>query len=269
VGIEAGLDFVTRYWLVAWLAASGAFIALPYLAPLLARAGWTRAAGWIYLLYLPTCHQLPHHSWFLFGPRAHYDWPTIQPFTSAAPHAPLEAFHEPVRAAQVGFQAAICQRDTAIWAAVFLASLAYAWSRRRNRRAGREAPGGLAIGLYLLAMVPIAIDGLTGLVGLRESTPLLRTLTGGLFGAATAWFVLPQLEAGFAELDEGGGLPAARSVSEAASAAEAPSAESPPAAASMPSVESTTSAGATESTESVLPAGSPPASETSTPDGGG
>ena len=200
--IDGASSGVARWWLAIWLLASGLFISLPYAAPLLARAGWRRAAGWIYTLYLPTCHQLPHHSWFLFGRRAHYDWPSVQPFTGAPLDAPLTAFHSPVRVAEIGYQAAICQRDTAIWGAVFAASLAYAWLRRRRLRTG-PAPPGLPLRLYLLALLPIGVDGLTGLVGLRESTPLLRTLTGGLFGAATAWFALPQLDAGFAEWRDG------------------------------------------------------------------
>jgi hypothetical protein len=31
-------------------------------------------------------------------------------------------------------------------------------------------------------------------VPIRESTPLLRTLTGGLFGWMTAWYLFPMLE---------------------------------------------------------------------------
>ncbi len=198
---SAGLTWLTRHWLAGWLIATGGFIALPFVAPLLARMGWQRAAGVIYTLYLPTCHQLPHHSWFLFGPRFHYAWAEVQPFTGVAIDSPLSAFHAPVRAAAVGYQAAICQRDTAIWGAVFAASVVYAiWNHARAKQS-KPPPKGLPLRLYLVAMIPIAVDGLTGLVGLRTSTPLLRTITGVLFGAATAWFVLPQLADGFREWD--------------------------------------------------------------------
>jgi uncharacterized RDD family membrane protein YckC len=54
-------------------------------------------------------------------------------------------------------------------------------------------------GAFLLSM-PMAIDGLTQLVGLRESTWQLRVLTGVSFALATVWFVYPRLESGFAEV---------------------------------------------------------------------
>lgn len=62
---------------------------------------------------------------------------------------------------------------------------------------------GLPFWAYLLLSLPIAIDGGTALFELRESTPLLGTVTGGLFGLATAWFVYPLTDralAPFAEL---------------------------------------------------------------------
>jgi hypothetical protein len=50
--------------------------------------------------------------------------------------------------------------------------------------------------------VPIGLDGVSQIVSqlpwdiipVRESTPLLRTITGGLFGFATAWFGYPIVE---------------------------------------------------------------------------
>jgi uncharacterized membrane protein len=57
----------------------------------------------------------------------------------------------------------------------------------------------LAIGL-----VPIGLDGFSQLPGLasgmpawvpiRESTPLLRVITGSLFGLTTAWYLFPLME---------------------------------------------------------------------------
>jgi uncharacterized membrane protein len=53
---------------------------------------------------------------------------------------------------------------------------------------------------WVLAMLPMALDGGTQLFGWRESNLGLRLLTGLIFGLATAWFLLPQIEqASFAE----------------------------------------------------------------------
>ena len=54
----------------------------------------------------------------------------------------------------------------------------------------------------MVGIVPIAIDGFSQLLSqppinllpLRESTPLLRTITGMLFGMTTAWFGYPMVE---------------------------------------------------------------------------
>jgi uncharacterized membrane protein len=56
----------------------------------------------------------------------------------------------------------------------------------------------------VFALIPIALDGGSQLPGLaqgwpswlpvRESTPLLRTITGTLFGAGTAWYIFPLME---------------------------------------------------------------------------
>src|SRR5262245_5155908 len=91
-----------------------------------------------------------------------------------------------------GYQMAYCQRDTALYLAMLLGGLAYA--RRRFWT------GGLPWWLFGLLTLPIAIDGGTALFGLRESTPLLRSATGALFGLATAWFVYPLMDRALAQL---------------------------------------------------------------------
>jgi uncharacterized membrane protein len=55
--------------------------------------------------------------------------------------------------------------------------------------------------------VPIALDGLSQLLSqpplnilpYRESTPMLRTITGFLFGFMTAWFGYPYVEESMSE----------------------------------------------------------------------
>jgi len=190
-------DRLAAWWWLFYLGFVGLYLGGAVAAPLLAMAGQARLASWIYLVYRAGCHQLPHHSWFLGGPRAAYGWAFLQPFTAFGPDQANLAFHHPIRDPRVGFQMAICQRDTAIWGLLLLTSLVLVWlGRRRRLRA-------LPLWAYALAAVPMAVDALTQLVGWRESTPLLRTLTGGLFGMATALLVVPLLDEGFRELREG------------------------------------------------------------------
>jgi uncharacterized membrane protein len=185
---------VARHWLLLALVACGAYIGLAVAAPVLAMTGHGRAAGWIYFVYRAACHQLPHRSWFIGGSAATHNWATVRAYLGLGQHELLGAFHHPIDDPVLGYQLALCERDMATFGALWLAMLGFAFARRRW-----SVPA-LPIRLYGLSLVPIAVDGLTQLVGLRESTPLLRTITGGLFGLATAWLVLPQLDAGFREV---------------------------------------------------------------------
>src|SRR5207248_8545757 len=83
---------------------------------------------------------------------------------------------------------AFCERDLAIYLGLLVVGLLYA--RRRDLR-----PAGFL--LYGLLILPMALDGFTQLFGWRESTWELRVSTGLLFGLASAWLVLPRLDASF------------------------------------------------------------------------
>jgi len=192
--IESAVDGVARHWLAIAILGTGMFVGLAFAAPILAMHGHGRAADVIYFAYRITCHQLPQRSWFLGGRAAAYDWSTIHTYLGLDETALLQAYHHPVRDPVLGYQTAFCQRDVAIFGTFFLALIAFGVAR--HRVALRPIP----FKVYLLALVPIGIDGATQLVGLRESTPLLRTVTGAIFGLATALLVMPQLNEGFQEM---------------------------------------------------------------------
>lgn len=87
-----------------------------------------------------------------------------------------------------GYQVCLCARCLAIYSTMLLAGLALAFVRRH--RLVRSIPWWL----WLVGMLPMALDGGTQLFGLRESNVWLRLLTGAIFGLATAWFTLPQIQ---------------------------------------------------------------------------
>lgn len=177
--------WAARRWLALWLVGAALLVALPFAAPLLAAAGHAQAAGALYALFRPMCHQFPDHSWFLGGPAPAYGWRDLQAALGLAATA-WPPFHRPIADPRVGYQLAVCQRDIAIYVGLFVASALYA-ARLSGRPLGWRG--------YAACLAPIAIDGLTQLAGLRESTPLLRTITGAVFGAGTALFALPQIDA--------------------------------------------------------------------------
>lgn len=89
-----------------------------------------------------------------------------------------------------GHQLACCQRCAAIYCSLFVFGLAFAGCRTHIRRP--------AWPLLAAATVLLALDGLSQLAGLRESTPLIRVVTGALLGLGICSVLLPYLEAGFA-----------------------------------------------------------------------
>lgn len=182
------------------------YVGLPFLAPVLMQAGYPQFARPIYTVYGAVCHQLAFRSWFLFGeqpfyPRASAEVPGYKTFQEATgidedDSSSLLTARDFIGNEQVGYKVAYCQRDIAIYGSMLLFGLVFAATGRRIRP--------LHWSLWILiGIAPIAIDGFSQLLSqfqgfsfweYRESTPLLRTITGALFGLTTAWFGFPLLE---------------------------------------------------------------------------
>jgi uncharacterized membrane protein len=86
-----------------------------------------------------------------------------------------------------GYQVCLCTRCMAIYGSMLIAGLTLALFRSAQIRP-------LNWKFWLLAMIPMALDGGTQLFGWRESNVFLRLLTGAIFGLGTAWFLFPQIE---------------------------------------------------------------------------
>jgi uncharacterized membrane protein len=91
-----------------------------------------------------------------------------------------------------GQQMAFCHRDTAIYTSLVLAIIVFGLVGQRLKPLPWQA--------YLAFLVPMGVDGVTQLFGLRTSTWQLRTLTGALFGIGSAWLILPYLEEAFRDI---------------------------------------------------------------------
>lgn len=177
------LESIRRHWLLAINVLVGIFVSLPLVAPALMAAGLTDAANSIYAAYHLVCHQWAFRSYFLFGAQPEYGHDLLAGLVGAS------ATYGFVGSPELGYKVAFCQRDVAIYLAVLAGGLAYArW---------RERIPTLGIVGYGLLILPMALDGLTQVVGWRESTVELRTLTGALFGLASVWLIYPRIDAVF------------------------------------------------------------------------
>jgi uncharacterized membrane protein len=205
---------------VAWIAAFMLlYSGLPFVAPLAMHFGWTPVADMIYTVYGPLCHQLAFRSWFLFGdeltyPRelAHLGGPTFESFAAQDPAfsgidvttlnpALILAAKKFRGNEKMGWKVAFCERDVAIYGSIALCALMFIVASRTKLKVPY-----LPVWAYVVVgILPMLADGGSQYIGnllvigldfgiVRESTPLLRVVTGSLFGIANAWLAFPYLE---------------------------------------------------------------------------
>ena len=151
---EACGSFLGHHWLALINSVLGLFIGSAFLAPVLAYFGDSQASAWLIHAYHGLCDQIPSHSYYLFG-----------------------------------HQVCLCERCLAIYGTLLLAGLLLAFSPQVRQRARP-----LDWKLWILLLLPMALDGGTQLLGWRESDLVLRTITGFLFGLGSAWLILPRLQ---------------------------------------------------------------------------
>lgn len=183
--VDGLINGIARHWLAIFNTGWAIYLILPLSAPVFMEMGWFTPARVIYGVYSFACHQLPDHSYFLFGPNP---VPLIPDLEASGMKTGLDLLQRRqfIGNPASGFKVAICQRDIAIYGAVLAAGLAYALFRHRVRQ--------LPLWVYLLFLLPIGVDGVTQLLGMRESNWELRTLTGAIFGAASIWFAYPYVD---------------------------------------------------------------------------
>jgi uncharacterized membrane protein len=176
---------IARHWVALFSLALFIYVGLPFLAPVLMQVGATGPARVIYLVYSPACHQLPDRSYFLFGQSPVYSLDELES-SSVLPGSGLLERRRYIGDEMLGWKVALCERDVAIYGAMLIAGIIFALLRSRVRR--------LALPVFVLFVIPIAVDGLTQLFGLRTSNWWLRTITGALFGAGVVWLVYPYIQ---------------------------------------------------------------------------
>jgi uncharacterized membrane protein len=209
IGLDRAILALARHWLVALVIFVTVFVGLPFLAPILMNANLPGPARAVYGMYGGLCHQLGYRSWYLFGEQAAYPRTVFQQYSGIDPDD-IWASRAFVGNRQMGYKVAYCQRDIAIYGAIAVAGLVFMIPAVRER--ARPLPW-LAYGL--IGIAPIALDGFSqlfsqfpynslnvfGWLPYRESTPELRTLTGGLFGLANAWLAFPYIRQSMAEIE--------------------------------------------------------------------
>ena len=176
---------IARHWLAFFNTALGIYILLPFLAPILMHLGLYAPARLVYAGYSMVCHQLPDHSYFVFGNAV---TPSLETLEAGGMEAGLSLFGQRrfIGNPGFGYKVALCQRDVAIYGSIFVAGLIYALVRKRVRP--------IPLKLFVILLIPMAIDGVTQMFGLRTSNWWLRSVTGVLFGFAAVFLAYPYVQ---------------------------------------------------------------------------
>lgn len=185
------------------------FLGGSVLAPFMAEKGQTRTANALYRFYSIFCHQLAFRSFFIEGEQVYYprELANIKGVKTYEeefndPFLDIQKAREYIGNTISGYKIALCERDVAIYFYLALSGIVFQLSRKKIK----TIPWYI---WFLIALIPIAIDGFSQLPGLssgwpswvpkRESTPFLRVLTGFLFGGGTGWYMFPLMEESLSE----------------------------------------------------------------------
>ncbi len=221
IAIDRSIYGLSKHWLALFNIVALFYVTLPIVAPVL----------FFFFIYSPLCHQMAQRSFFILGEQPAYpreiagtDYTPIEAYIGDIPEyegvSPdnWPAFFAASRSFTgnevMGYKMALCERDIGIYGFVLIGGLVYAMLR--NRFNIKPLPFWLFI---IIGILPIAIDGFSQLISywvspldgsaasgffasiqnlfpLRESTPTMRALTGGLFGFMLVWLTYPHVNIG-------------------------------------------------------------------------
>lgn len=161
--------YITRsllqHWLLIFIVVYGIFNALPFLAPVLMKMGWSGGANMIYTFYSGLCHQMAQRSFFLFGDHFMYEMDQLPVNLTGNTGTDTLLLREFRGNETLGWKVAWSDRMISMYAGIWLVSLVY-WAASRFR-----PPKPVSIWLAGLLVIPIALDG---------GTHMISDMAGGL-----------------------------------------------------------------------------------------
>lgn len=159
------LHSLLRHWLPIFLIIYGIFNALPFLAPVLMKLGWSWGGNALYTLYGPLCHQMAQRSFFLFGDHAMYGVDQLPVALTGNTGSDTLLLREFRGNETLGWKVAWSDRMISMYTGIWLVGVVY-WlvSRFRPQRP-------IPIWLFGVLALPMVLDG---------GTHMISDMSGGL-----------------------------------------------------------------------------------------
>lgn len=168
-------NWLANHWFETFMIVYGAWVFIPFLAPVFMKFGWTGMGKTIYLIYSFFCHQLPERSFFLFGQKPMYSLSEIQTVweNTVSPMILRQFIGNETMGWKIAWSDRMISFYTSVW---FFAVL---WFPLRHK----VKP--LSWWTLLLLLLPIAVDGGTHTIsdfagigqGFRDTNIWLAVLT--------------------------------------------------------------------------------------------
>ena len=140
----------------------------------------------VYQIFGLSCHQLTSRSLCIFKSASGYR--TDDCYSQQGVLVPSKE-NQAVRDGSIGYKIPVCARDVAIYLAMLAGGLLFLLFFKPDTV---KFPNKW---LLAIAIIPIAIDGTTQLLGMQESTNSMRLLTGAIAGFAIPFYLIPMLNA--------------------------------------------------------------------------
>ena len=217
--VDRSVLWFSYHWLGVFVVIYGAWVLMPFLAPVLMQVGATGPADAIYLFYSFFCHQLPQRSLFLFGPKPMYSLAEIK---AVWPEDGFFGLRQFIGDPALGYKMAWSDRMISFYGSIWVGALVFARVRTRLKSLSPVA-------WLFLGILPVGVDGVTHMItdvmagtsglGFRDTNAWLQELTGNifpplfyagdalgsfnsdmrwltgiLFGFTTVWFLFPIVE---------------------------------------------------------------------------
>ncbi|HEY5730082.1 MAG TPA: DUF2085 domain-containing protein [Anaerolineales bacterium] len=209
-----------RKWWLAFLLVYGAFVFLPFTAPVLMNWKLDGLGKAVYFFYSFFCHQLPERSLFLFGEKWMYSFSEISAVWQNTDNPMI--LRQFIGTTDMGWKVAWSDRMISMYGGVWLAGLIWGLVQKRLNK--------VSIWVLILSTLPIILDGgmhilsdLNGLTsGFRFTNDWLailtnhafapsfylgdalgsfnswmRWVTGLLFGFGLVWWAFPYIDESF------------------------------------------------------------------------